>query len=147
MPRKESAARRLVVGDSTYLWSVRHAHHVVNANGTHCVESVVLRRDGDHGSLRIAFVPGPGRYVPDGFLPSGAVSTGDGVLNLHKPGTVRALLDEALARGWDPGSPNGETLDGWTVFATVLARREAEAAAASDQQAGSAPAPAPDAQS
>lgn len=122
MPRRDDRARRLVAGEATYLWSVRHAHRVPAAGGA-CAEAVVLRREGSHGSLRITFAAGPGRAVPDGLLPSGVVGTGSEALNLHQPGTARALLDEALARGWDPAAATGETVDGWTLFAATHARR------------------------
>jgi hypothetical protein len=124
--RRSGKARRLVVGDETYLWSVRHTHGVAgDAPYAYCTETVVLRRWGTGGCLRAVFAGGPGRLVPDGYLPSGAVGTAEGGdLNLHEPGTARALLDEALARGWDPGSPPVEVLDGWTLFDAVHSRRE-----------------------
>ncbi|WP_326770379.1 hypothetical protein [Streptomyces sp. NBC_01591] len=33
-------------------------------------------------------------------------------LNLHEPGAVRALLDVALARGWQPGEQRAVEVDG-----------------------------------
>lgn len=48
----------------------------------------------------ISFRAAPGRLVPDGFVHSGGVGTTEGgFLNLHEPGTVRAFLDAAMARG------------------------------------------------
>lgn len=68
--------------------------------------------------------------ISDGFLPSGAVGTSDDVwLNLHEPGTVRALLDEAIARGWNAGDPEGMQIDGWTLFDQVAAHRAGTASA------------------
>lgn len=124
MPRKTHKARRLVVGEATYLWSVRHNHHIGDGPRPGCAESLVVRRHGARGSVRITFAGGPGRAIPDGLLPSGVVGTGGGYLNLHKPGTARALLDEALARGWNPDDPPARLLDGWDLFAAALARRE-----------------------
>lgn len=42
------------------------------------------------------------------------------MLNLHRPGVARALLDEAIARGWDTISPM--EIDGWEIFDAVQAR-------------------------
>lgn len=126
MSRRERTARRLLVGDETYLWSVRHSHRLPEGGGyLDCTESVVLRRHGARGSLRIAFPSGPGRYVPDGILQSGAVGTDEGFVNLYQPGTARALLDEALTQGWDPDDPPAVTLDGWSLLPTVRSRRQA----------------------
>ncbi|MFF5225333.1 hypothetical protein [Dactylosporangium sp. NPDC000521] len=46
------------------------------------------------------------RLVPDGVLHSGGVVYGDDYLNLHRSGVARALLDEALDRGWRPADPH-----------------------------------------
>lgn len=44
---------------------------------------------------------------------SGGVSLTQGEsLNLHEPGAVRALLDVALARGWQPGEQRAVEVDG-----------------------------------
>jgi hypothetical protein len=92
--------------------------------------------------LIIAFTGGPGRAVGDGmnvsgieirwmldsepFLPHGVVARAEppALLNLHRPGVVRALLEEALARGWD-GIARAE-LDGWTLFEAAHARSRAD---------------------
>ncbi|CAG6391475.1 hypothetical protein NMG29_22845 [Streptomyces cocklensis] len=124
MSRSERKARRLLVGDDTYLWSVGHSHQLPEGGGyLDCTESVVLRRYGARGRLVVVFASGPGRYVPDGILQSGAVGTDEGFLNLYEPGTARALLDEALAQGWDPDDPPALTLDGWTLLPTIRSRR------------------------
>lgn len=89
-----------------------------------CREILTLRRRGTHGRLQIVFRAGAGRLVPDGYLPSGAVGTTDDVwLNLHEPGTVRALLDEAIARGWNAGDKETTQIDGWELFGVVAERR------------------------
>lgn len=60
---------------------------------------------------------GSGRYVADGYLFSGCVADGLGnFLNLREPGAVRALVDEAQARGL---LPDGGELDGWELFPAV----------------------------
>ncbi|WP_031524814.1 hypothetical protein [Streptomyces sp. NRRL F-5123] len=123
MSRRSGKARRLLVGEAAYRWSVRHRHHVPDAGGyDDCTEVVTLRRDGARGAVRVSFAGGPGHYVPDGILHSGAVGTDEGFLNLHEPGTARALLDEALSRGWDPDVPSPLLLDGWALFTAVRAR-------------------------
>ena len=116
----------MVEGD-TFLWSLRHTHHA-RGNGQYadCRETLVIRLFRARGRLRITFRADPGRLVPDGYLmPSGAVGTGLGsTLNLHEPGTVRALLDTALnQQGWRPDDPATKEIDGWSLFDEVLALR------------------------
>ncbi|WP_042421728.1 hypothetical protein [Streptacidiphilus anmyonensis] len=130
MPRRSRQARRLLVGDATYLWTVGHDHQHVEdpATGHHrfvdCREILTLRRLGSAGRLSVVFRQAPGRLVPDGFLHSGTVGTTAGRwLNLHEPGAARALLDEASARGWAPGST--AVVDGWRLFDVVVAQRRA----------------------
>ncbi|MBP8531660.1 hypothetical protein [Streptomyces sp. MK37H] len=126
MARNDRKARRLVVDGDTFLWSLRHTHRTLNdGRHTECRETLVLRLFRARGELRIAFRSGPGRTVPGGFpTASGVVGTTEGgYLNLHEPGTARALLDEALARGWRPDDPTRRELDGWALFASVGNRR------------------------
>ncbi|MFG2287699.1 hypothetical protein ACGFOU_16770 [Streptomyces sp. NPDC048595] len=127
MARSEKKARRLVVDGRTFLWSLGHSHRVPgNGRYEDCCEILVIRLFKARGRLHVLFREGPGKLVPDGLLPSGAVGTaGGGFLNLHEPGTVRALLDEALAKGWRPDDPPTEELDGWALFDAVAARRGA----------------------
>jgi hypothetical protein len=127
-------SRRLVVGDRTFLWSVSHEHRLeadpaqaLVRRYRDCTEILSLRLDGTTGRLLIAFAEGAGRIVSDGLLPAGMVGTAAGArLNLHEPGTVRSLLDEAVARGWTAETASATTstrLDGWTLFDAVAARR------------------------
>lgn len=44
-------------------------------------------------------------------------------IGLHEPGTVRALLDEAIAGGWDADDPATTQADGWAHFDVVAGRR------------------------
>ncbi|MEU6265855.1 hypothetical protein [Saccharopolyspora shandongensis] len=125
MVRSGKKARRLVIDDATFLWSVRHQHHVEQDQRQFCREVLGIGRLGSVGRVRIAFEGGAGRLVPDGLLHSGGVGTGGSWLNLHEPGTVRALLDEALANGWDPDDPSIKQIDGWLLFDAVSARRNA----------------------
>jgi hypothetical protein len=118
-----------VVGDEMFLWSVEHAHRMDDAaplvsRHQDCREILAVRRHGARGRLQIVFRRDVGRLVPDGYLPSGAVGTADDVwLNLHEPGTVRALIDEAVARGWNAGDPTTTQIDGWALFDGVASRR------------------------
>jgi hypothetical protein len=77
------------------------------------------------GPLRIVFADGPGRYVPGGApFGSGDVGFTRGAeLNLHEPGAVRALLDVALARGWQPGEQRAVDVDGWSLLEAAAAER------------------------
>ncbi|MFJ5071633.1 hypothetical protein ACIQC7_34975 [Kitasatospora sp. NPDC088556] len=122
MTRSGKRTRRLTIDDRTYLWSLRHTHHAL-ADGTRegCCETLSIRSLEGRGGLQIQFSHGPRRLVPDGYpQPSGTVGTRDGrTLNLHEPGTVRALLDEAVRRGRNPGGLIAEELDGWTLFDAV----------------------------
>jgi len=123
--------RWLVAGAERFAWSVGHAHEVAadaDAPGgrrlTGCRELVRLRREGARGQLVVVFRDGDGNVASGGMLHAGAVMHADGrSLNLNEPGVVRALLDEALARGWQPALPSRSELDGWTLFDAVAARR------------------------
>lgn len=129
MARSRKKARRLVVGGKTFLWSVRHHHDVEHTHPPtnlyrDCREVVSLRAHGTSGRLLITFRQQPGRVVSDGILPAGIVGTTDGdQLNLYEPGTARALLDEAAARGWNASAATTEQLDGWHLFDAADRRR------------------------
>lgn len=126
MARSSRKPRRLVVGDETFLWSSGHEHRAEQGRYTDCREILAFRRRGARGRLLIVFQQGAGRLVADGYLPSGAVGTTDGVrLNLYEPGTARALLDEAIGRGWSIDDPATVEVDGWDLFRTVAVRRSA----------------------
>lgn len=116
-------ARRLVVGEETYLWSLGHEHHAEQGRYRDCREILTLRRWGARGRLLIVFEQKAGNLVSDGYLLSSgaAVSAGELRPNLHEPGTVRALLDAAIAGGWAADDPAALHLDGW-VLADSVAR-------------------------
>lgn len=126
MRRQQGAARRLKVGEHTYLWSVRHHHHrddTAVPRLTDCSETVSIGLHGAGGRARIVFLEGPGRVVSDStYLHAGAVvrSGDDSYFNLNLPSVARALLDEVLARGWDPVTH--VRFDGWDLLDGALTR-------------------------
>lgn len=106
------------------MWSVRHGHRVLEGEG--CRKTLTLRAhpSGTGGLLRFVFDEGPGRYVSGFTTGSGEVgAVGAGALNLHEPGTVRFLLDMALARGWEPGERRETQVDGWTFLDEAVTAR------------------------
>ncbi|MEV0282367.1 hypothetical protein AB0I22_39250 [Streptomyces sp. NPDC050610] len=126
MPRKPKKPRRLVAAGRVYLWTLRHNHHGLDGGGTGCRETLTLYPQpvGTGGPLRIVFAEGPGHYIPGGFL-SGSGDVGDvrsGCVNLHEPGVVRALLDAASARGWQPAKRWVAEVDGWPLLEAATAR-------------------------
>ncbi|MBC9712410.1 hypothetical protein H9Y04_07475 [Streptomyces sp. TRM66268-LWL] len=111
--------RRLAVDDTTYEWCFAHRHD--RGRGySGCRSIVTVWRPGSRARLRFVFRPGPGRIISDGYFEEGAaVRVPDrAYLNLHEPGTVRALLDEHLAGGPFPGAGSVE-VDGWALFDAV----------------------------
>ncbi|MEU8696512.1 hypothetical protein AB0C61_02315 [Streptomyces sp. NPDC048680] len=121
MPRHPKKPRRLVTAGRVYLWSMRHVHRRDDdGRAVDCRQVLTLfpQPVGTGGPLRINFANGPDRYVPGGaYTGSGDVGFTRGAdLNLHEPGAVRALLDVALARGWQPGGRRMTELDGWTLL-------------------------------
>ena len=130
MVRSSRKPRRCVVGDQIFFWSVGHEHHRDDAappvsRYQGCREVLTLRRCGTQGRLQIVFRQDVGRLVSGVYLSSGSVGTEDDVwLNLHEPGTVRGLLDEAIARGWNAGDHSTTQIDGWALFDIVARRRE-----------------------
>ncbi|MER6342948.1 hypothetical protein ACWC10_01845 [Streptomyces sp. NPDC001595] len=120
--RKKGSPRKLVVDEAaTYLWAVRHRH---GGAGRPCEEVLGLHRDGRR--TRIVFRQGPGRSVEGGYQPGGHVidEHGNG-LNLNQPGSVRALVDEAVRRGLLPAAEASRELDGWDLLPAAAARAAA----------------------
>ncbi|MFG2750639.1 hypothetical protein [Streptomyces xanthophaeus] len=122
MPRKYSSTRRLVADGRTYRWGVRHGHRVLEDGGCRKTLTVYADPPGSGGLLRLVFDEGPGRYVSGFTTGSGEVgAVGIGALNLHEPGTVRVLLDAALAAGWRPDERRQTRIDGWTHLGAAVA--------------------------
>lgn len=103
-----------------------------------CRETLTLNPQpaGTGGPLRIVFAQGPGRYVPGGAsLGSGDVGyVRGGSLNLHEPGAVRALLDAALAHGWQPEERRPVKVDGWPLLEAAAAIRAGNVGPASSRR-------------
>jgi hypothetical protein len=116
--------RHLVIDQSRFGWSISHAHErgdEATGGPRDCREIVRFQREGSRGRLDVVFRAGPGRVVP---VHAGGVGRATGqVLNLNEPGAARAVLDEAISRGWRPDAPVRTELDGWALFDAALARR------------------------
>ncbi|EWM11849.1 hypothetical protein [Kutzneria sp. 744] len=126
MPRHRNDPRWLGIGTDRYRWSVGHSHENLedpNERDKTCCEFLELRRERVHGRVYIEFCVGNGFRVSDGWgMHSGQVRHADGRgLNLNQPGVVRALLDAAVAVGWDPTATTVAELDGWALFDRAFA--------------------------
>ncbi|MER6031833.1 hypothetical protein [Streptomyces sp. NPDC001851] len=132
MPRRSKKPRRLVADGRVYMWTMRHSHRRDHdGRSVDCRQILTLSPQpaGTGGPLRIVFADGPGRYIPGGApFGSGDVGFTQGAdLNLHEPGAVRALLDVALARGWQPGERRAVEADGWLLLGAAAAARAGDA--------------------
>ncbi|WP_242903063.1 hypothetical protein [Actinomadura terrae] len=121
--------RRLVVGPFTYHWKSGHQHERYQDKDGRprcdgCREVLSLRRAGAPGRLVIVFREGPGRLVNDGmFHDGGVLRTSDrAYLNLHRPGVVRALLDQAQDRGHDFATAGTVEINGWDLLDAAVDR-------------------------
>ncbi|WP_031173445.1 hypothetical protein [Streptomyces durhamensis] len=132
MPRHSKKPRRLVADGRVYMWTMRHSHRRGHdGRSMDCRQILTLSPQpaGTGGPLRIVFAAGPGRYVPGGApFGSGDVGLTRGAdLNLHEPGAVRALLDVALARGWQPEERRAVEVDGWPLLEAAVAVQAGDA--------------------
>lgn len=132
MPRHSKKPRRLIADGRVYMWTLRHSHRRdEDGRSVDCRQILTLfpQPAGAGGPLRIVFAGGPGRYVPVGApFGSGDVGFTRGAdLNLHEPGAVRALLDVALAGGWQPGERRAVEVDGWSLLELAAAARAEDA--------------------
>ncbi|MEU8226965.1 hypothetical protein [Kribbella sp. NPDC048915] len=120
MKNDDRRLRRLVVGDVTWLWTVRQRGH-----GAECRLTLSLVPEGTRRRLVLVFRPGQGRLVSNTYFDAGAlVRLPDrSYLNLFEPGTVRRLLDAALP-SFRTDKPVTE-LDGWPYFDAVVSEETA----------------------
>ncbi|MFS4094199.1 hypothetical protein [Streptomyces sp. AF1A] len=111
--------RRMLVGGTVYGWRFGHRHDRVRGYAG-CCSTLTLWRAGNRSCLRLLFRPTADRAIADGYFDEGAVVrlSDRKYLNLHEPGSVRALLDEALVRGLFPTTGIVE-VDGWPLFDAV----------------------------
>ncbi|MEU6010499.1 hypothetical protein [Streptomyces sp. NPDC047453] len=109
----------MVVGSTMYGWCFAHRHDRVRGYPG-CSSTVTLWRPGSRTRLRLVFRPGPDRIISDSYFDEGAVVRlpDREFLNLFAPASVRALLDEALARELFPATGSVE-VDGWPLFDAV----------------------------
>ncbi|MFE2267411.1 hypothetical protein [Streptomyces griseosporeus] len=109
----------MAVSGTEYAWCFGHRHDRVRGYPG-CSSTLTLWRAGDRACLRLVFRPASDRAIADGYFDEGAVVRlpDRAYLNLHEPGSVRALLDEALVRGLFPRAGVVEA-DGWPFFDAV----------------------------
>ncbi|MEU6514104.1 hypothetical protein [Streptomyces sp. NPDC046978] len=109
----------MAVGGIVYGWCFGHRHDRVRGYPG-CSSMVTLWRSGSRTCLRLVFQPASDRAIADGYFDEGAVVrlSDREYLNLHEPGSVRALLDEVLIRGLFPAAGSAE-VDGWPLFDAV----------------------------
>ncbi|MFC7218841.1 hypothetical protein ACFQLX_11765 [Streptomyces polyrhachis] len=124
----------MVVDGTVYGWCFAHRHDRVRGYPG-CSSTVTLWRPGGRARLRLVFQPGPDRVIADGYFDEGAAGrlSDRAYLNLHEPGSVRALLDEALVRGLFPEKETVE-VDGWPLFDAVMPASTAGRQASTDRQ-------------
>ena len=121
--RKLLRVRHLVVGDATWLWSVRR--RIDRSRDEDCRTTLWLQREGTRARCGIVFRPGPERVIADGYVESGTVVrlSDRAWLNLYEPGVVHRFLRAAAARGLLPDRPGTVEVDGWPLFDAVTAGR------------------------
>ncbi len=106
-----------MVGEQQYLWKTSHRH----ADG--CEEVLRLRQLGSVAGLTLVFRPDGERNVSDGGpSATGVIWIGDRVLNLNKPGVVRAFVDAAIDAGWMTEARAVGRRNGWDLFDEAYAR-------------------------
>lgn len=118
--KKNTRLRRLVVGDTTWHWTVRQLPHRVADD--HCRLKLSLYPQGARRRrLVLLFSPSEGRSVSNCYFDAGdlyRLSTRT-YLNLYEPGTVRRLLDAAAVNlDLDPAAQE-VVVDGWPYFDAI----------------------------
>ena len=124
--------RKLTIGGVTYLWRLQHRHRAdENApEGRRCQEVLTVYREGRKTApLRVMFTAGEDRGA--GYPEAGVVTIygpPPESFNLNGPGTVSAIIAQALETGWDPAEDRRphEVEDGFEVLLAIRERVEAE---------------------
>lgn len=122
-------ARRIhwiCVGTDRYRRSRRHVHEEIESTPgqfANCRDILGFRREGSHGGVFITFRSGDGFLVAGGYpMHAGEIRHADDRgLNLNMPGVIRAFLDAAIARGWQPEAKGRTDFDGWSLFDAAFA--------------------------
>ncbi|MFE7837893.1 hypothetical protein ACFU53_18160 [Streptomyces sp. NPDC057474] len=116
---KNNRLRRLVVGDTTWHWTIRQRSRVAY---DHCHLKLSLYPEGPRRRrLVLLFGPSEDRVVSNCYFDSGALfrRSDHTYLNLHEPGTVRRLLDAAAPiLDLNPSAQTVE-VDGWPYFDAI----------------------------
>jgi hypothetical protein len=100
--------RKITVRDTRFGWRVKHSHQgAPTPSGRLCLDELLAYRIGtSRAPLRLFFLEGPGGgaeyFRQHGFLRVVASSI---VINLHRPATVAALIQQALDLGWTDAAP------------------------------------------
>ncbi|RBM19718.1 hypothetical protein [Streptomyces sp. PT12] len=117
--------RSLVVDGTTWRWAARQ--HVDRSDDANCRLALSLYREGTRRRLALVFRPGPDRVISNSAFEAGAlIRLPDRAYpNLHRPGTVRALLDAAPPGLVLPATPGTTETDGWPHFDTVVGQGHA----------------------
>ncbi|WP_159768728.1 hypothetical protein [Streptomyces sp. HM190] len=112
--------RRMVVGNSTWHWTVRRRSHRTHG---HCLLKLTLYPEGPRRRLVLVFAPAENRVVSSCYFAAGdLVRLPDRTwLNLYEPATVRRLLDAASPALDRSPSAHTVELDGWPYFDTITA--------------------------
>jgi hypothetical protein len=111
--------RRLVVGDTTWRWTVRQRAKPAYED---CSLVLSLSPEGTRRRLILFFGPRPDRIVSNSYFDKGAlVRLPDRTyLNLYRPGTVHRLLDVAASSPELFAYAQMIEVDGWPYFDAVV---------------------------
>ncbi|MBK8169993.1 MAG: hypothetical protein IPK60_06580 [Sandaracinaceae bacterium] len=97
-----NSIRKLVIGDSVYLWGVAHQHNHGHHHEQGCREIFTAYLEGQKAApLRIWFSEEDATRMAAGVVADGAAGP---LTNLNEPKTARRLIDAARVAGWTPES-------------------------------------------
>jgi hypothetical protein len=111
--KRSKRLRRIVIGTTTFLWKVEHAHHVLappvpgEGREGRCREVFTAFLDGDKRTpLRVWFTDAADRHA--GYPEAGCLWAGELRVNLNEPGVARRVIELGLAQGWRSTAAKGE---------------------------------------